>query len=119
MVVRRKWEDAPLAGGLEEEPLQLVDLLFDALDRDLALRVVLVNEVSQDRVRFPTRPLGHPLIPSRVPGAKHVPNDEIIVVMVDKRRNAAVRVVLCVLWRLLLALLEVEVDGLVLQTELL
>ena len=112
MAVRRKWEDAPLAGGLEEEPLQLVDLLLETLDGDLALRIVLVNEVSQDRVRFPIQKLGQPgpLIVSRDWPTKHAPDDKVIVAVVDERRDAPVRVVLCVLRRLLLALLEVEVD---------
>ena len=47
------------------------------------------------------------------------PDREVVVLVVDERRDAAVGVVLGVLWRLVLALLEVEVDRLVSQAELL
>ena len=46
------------------------------------------------------------------------PNREVAVLVVDERRNAPVRVVLGVRLGLLVALLEVEIHGLVAQAEL-
>ena len=46
-------DDAPLAGSLEEEPLELVDLVLGAREGELVRRVVLVDEVGDDRVGLP------------------------------------------------------------------
>ena len=43
----------PLTGGLEEEPLQLLELFFTVAHRKLALGVVFVSEVEEDRIRLP------------------------------------------------------------------
>lgn len=45
--------DAPLAGGLEEEPLDELELLVHVRDAELVLLVIVLDEVQQDRVRFP------------------------------------------------------------------
>ena len=45
--------DAPLAGGLEEEPLELVDLVLGEREGELVRRVILVDEVGDDRVGLP------------------------------------------------------------------
>ena len=42
-----------------------------------------------------------------------LPNDEVIVSVVDKSRSTSVRVVLEIFWRLEVIVLESEVDGLV------
>ena len=49
----RRGEDAPLARGLEEEPLELVDLVLGAREGELVRRVVLVDEIRDDRVGLP------------------------------------------------------------------
>lgn len=44
------WKHVPLSGRLEEEPLQLLRLLLEACGRDLALGIVFLNKVRDDRV---------------------------------------------------------------------
>ena len=46
-----------------------------------------------------------------------IPKNEVIVVVVDNGRDATVGVELHKVWTLLLALLEVEVDGFICQSE--
>ena len=46
-------DDAPLAGGLEEEPLELVDLVLGLLEGDLVRRVVRFGEVGEYRTGLP------------------------------------------------------------------
>lgn len=45
--------DRPLTGRLEHEPLQLRGLVLEGLHGQLALGVILVGEVRDDRVRLP------------------------------------------------------------------
>lgn len=52
-------------------------------------------------------------------GGARSPDDEVVVPVVDERRDTPVGVVLGVLGLLLLALVQVEVDRLVLEAELL
>ena len=92
-------KDVPLSGGLEEEPLEEVELLALVDDAELALLVVALGEVIDDR--------------------GGLPDHEVAIAVVDERRDAPVGVVLCVLRCLLLALAEVEIDGLVGEAELL
>ena len=48
---------------------------------------------------------------------KDIPNNEVVVVVVDNGRDATVGVELHEIWTLLLALLEVKVDGFICQPE--
>lgn len=43
----------PLAGGLENEPLVHEHPVLKIVERKLALRIVLLDDVQQNRVRFP------------------------------------------------------------------
>ena len=95
---RRETRDAPLAGRLEEEPLDEVVALLLVRDRDALLGVVLVDEVEDNRVGLPER--------------------EVAVVVVHERGDAPVRVEVRERRLLVLARGEVEVDGLVGQPEL-
>ena len=95
---RRETRDAPLAGRLEEEPLDEVVALLLVRDGDALLGVVLVDEVEDDRVGLPER--------------------EVAVVVVHERGDAPVRVEIRERRLLVLARGEVEVDGLVGQPEL-
>ena len=99
-----------LPGGLEEEPLELVILLLHTGHGDLVGRVVLVDEVLQDRTRFPTqyRLDSDDQTPNTI--SKHVPKHIVVVLVVDYRRNTAVGVVLCIFRRLVFSLVEVKVD---------
>ena len=45
--------DIPLPGGLEEEPLELLDLLGVVVERDLVTSVVLLHEVRDQCTRLP------------------------------------------------------------------
>lgn len=47
-------EDVPLSGRLEKEPLQLLRLLLEVRGGDLALGIIFLNEIGDDRVRLPT-----------------------------------------------------------------
>ena len=47
--------NARLSSGLEEKPLGLQHPIFELLERDLVLGVVLVHEVRDDRVELPAR----------------------------------------------------------------
>ena len=96
---RRETRDAPLAGRLEEEPLDEVVALLLVRDGDALLGVVLVDEVQEDCIRLPEH--------------------EVSVLVVDDRRDASIRVVVDVRRLLLLVLAEVEIDRLVGQSELL
>ena len=84
---------------MEEEPLDQRVFLLVARHGQLLLGVVFVDEVEVDRVGLP--------------------DHEVAVVVVDERRDAPVGVVLGVLLILLLVLAEVEVDGAVVEAELL
>ena len=86
-----------MAGRLEEEPLDEVVALLLVRDRDALLGVVLVDEVEQDRAALP--------------------DHKVAVLVVDERGDASIRVELCVFGRFVLLLGEVEVDGLVGQSE--
>ena len=114
---RRKREqpgDAPLTGRLEEEPLQLVDLLLETLDGDLALRIVLVNEVKKNGRRFPTHRKSEPPQTRR---GNILPNGVVIVLVVDERGRAAVGVQLQIRWLLVLQRHYIQVFALVLKSE--
>ena len=89
----------PLARRLEEDPLHHLVPVALVGERQLVLLVVLVGDVQQD-------------------GAA-LKEDKVIVGVLDEGGIASVRVVLCVLALLVLALLEVEVDGFVGEAELL
>ena len=53
-VSRRQYQaDAPLTGGLEEQPLDKLELLVQVLDAQLVLLVIFFDEVQKNRVRFP------------------------------------------------------------------
>ena len=90
---------SPLPGRLEEEPLEESELVVLVRHAELVLLVVLLDEVEEDRVGLP--------------------DNEVVVLVVHKRRDTPVRVQLRVLRRLLLALAEVEVNALVGEPELL
>ena len=49
---------------------------------------------------------------------KHLPNSEVVVLVIDDSRDATVTVDLQIIWGLLFALAEIKVDGLVRQPEL-
>ena len=88
-----------MSRGLEEQPLDEGELVVAAVGKcKLLLRIVLVNEVEHDRVGLP--------------------DDKVAILVVDKGRDAAVRVVLGVRGLLVLGGVEVEVDGLVGEPEL-
>ena len=89
---------APLPRRLEEEPLDERVPLPLVGDGQPLLRVVLVDEVEEDRAGLP--------------------DDEVAVLVVDEGGDAAVRVQLRVRGRRLLVLGKVEVDGLVGEPEL-
>ena len=83
-----------MSRGLEEQPLDEGELVVAAVGEcKLLLRIVLVNEVEHDRVGLP--------------------DDKVAILVVDKGRDAAVRVVLRELGRLVLALVEVQIDRVV------
>ena len=92
-------ESAPLSGGLEEQPLKDRVLVVLVLPSDLLLLVVPVDEVEHDRVGLP--------------------DHEVAIAVVDERRDAPIGVVLRVRRRLLLVVEDVEVNGLIGETELL
>jgi hypothetical protein len=50
--------------------------------------------------------------------SEHLPNDEVVIVMVDDSRDAAVGVELQVFWALVLLLAKIEVHSLICQPEL-
>ena len=95
---RQRAGRAHLAGGLEEKPREQRVPLLVARHGQPLLGVVLVGEVEHDRVGLP--------------------HHEVVVVVVDERRDAPVGVVLGVFRGLLLALGEVEEDVLVGEAEL-
>ena len=96
---RRENAYAPLAGSLEEEPLEEGVLKLLVRNSQALLGIVFVGEVKEDGVGLPYGEVG--------------------VVVVDECGNAPVRVEGRVGGSLLLAFGEVEVDGLVGQAELL
>ena len=134
-------DDAPLAGGLEEEPLELVDLVLGLVEGELVRRVVLLDEVRDYRVRLPAVAMRVSLRTGRryrtwswregrigsgmkprdevLGRGQNSPDGEVAVLVVDEGRDAAVGVVLGMRLSLLLALAEVEVDRLVVESELL
>ena len=76
--------------------------------------VVLVDNVLQDRQSLPA-------VMSAVRQPRHYnpdqPNNEIVVLVVDDRRNAAVGIDLQVFWGFMFLLAEVEIHGFVRQPE--
>ena len=82
------------------------------------LGVVLLDEVRQDRAGLPGDGSDEHGLRRRC-GIMDVPKHEVVVLVVDDRGDTSVRVVLRVLGGLVLTLAEVEVDGVVGQTELL
>lgn len=103
-----------LPGRLEEQPLKLLRSVGLGDCRDLVLCVVLVDEVSNDCARLPVVLMS---MRGRGMGTKSVPEDEIVVLVVDDGRDATVRVELDVLGRLLLILFEVKIYGVIGQAE--
>ena len=113
-----RWEDrdAPLSGCLEEKPLQLMVLLVGIRDRDTVLGVVLVDEVLHDSAGLPDDTVEQ-LERQRARKLWNLPDDEVVVGMVDERRDTPVRVVLCVLRALVLVFVGVEVYEFVFEAE--
>jgi len=106
---------APLTRDLEREPLQL-DVLVLTGARQLMVLVVLVDQIHQDRQSLP----GLRSAIDRWDGHREdLPNDKVVVMMVDDGGDATVWVDLQVIWSLMLALAEVEVDSFVCQSQFL
>ena len=91
-------------------------LLVGTRDRDTVLRVVLVDEVLHDSAGLPDDTVEQ-LERQRIRNPQNIPDDEVVVGMVDERRDTPVRVVLCVLRALVLVFVGVEVYELVVETE--
>lgn len=98
---------------LEEQPLQLLILLRSIGDGDLMLWIVTFHEVKHNRTRFPV--FGLTYNPHRRRSLNHSPKDKIVVLVIDDRRNASVRVVLDMFRLLLFSLPKVQVYRLVRQ----
>ena len=103
----------PLTRNLESEPLEL-DVLVQPGAGQLMGFVVLVDNVLQDRQSLPA-------VMSAVCQPRHYnpdqPNNEIVVLVVDDRRNAAVGIDLQVFWGFMFLLAEVEIHRFVRQPE--
>lgn len=111
--------NAPLTRALEEQPLLLDHLVFKYLHRYLSLLVIFLDEVVQDSTRLPVPSL---IISTHVMSRhemRDVPEGEIIVVVVDYRRNSSVGIQLCVGGGFVLACAEIEEDRLKRQAKLL
>jgi len=102
-----------LARDLEGEPLEL-GVLVQAGARQFVVRVVLVDQVLQDRESLPAF---RSAMSARRVDKEHLPNGEVVVMVVDDGGDAAVGVNLQVFRSLLLFLAEIEVHGLIRQPE--
>lgn len=102
--------NARLPRSLEEEPLGLQHPVFESLERDFVLRVVLLDEVGDDRVGLPIRRLR--LTPMLWTGrtVQNKPDNEVAILVVDQGRDATIRTVLEILLGLLYVGGEVVVD---------
>ena len=78
--------------------------------------VVLVDQVFQNRESLPVL---RSVVGARRVCGEHLPNSEVVVMVVDDGWNATVGVDLQVFWTLVLFLAKIEVHGLVGQPEFL
>ena len=111
--------NARLSSGLEEKPLGLQHPIFELLERDLVLGVVLLEEVGDHRVGLPVQPRLASTLLRTAQNRENKPDDEVAVLVVNQRGDAAVRIVLGVLLGLLHIGCEVVVDVAVVEAELL
>ena len=106
-------EHAPLTGDLEGEPLEF-NVLVLAGAGEFVVLVVLVDQVLQDRESLP----GFQSTTGRGDNhSEHLPNGEVVVLVIDNGGDATVGVDLQVVWGLVLSLAEIEVDRFVRQPE--
>ena len=111
--------NARLSGSLEEEPLGLQHPIFELLKRDLVLGVVLLEEVGDHRVGLPVYPRLTSTALRTARNCENKPDDEVGVLVVDQRGDAAVGIILGILLCLLHVGCEVVVDVAVVDAELL